>query len=82
MILSNALLLCASFSTYLSTTIAQNVAPSNGSSPIVPSDRQCNLTTPYPPYMQSTYTIEPLTASAELKQDNLNVSYPVFCVGN
>lgn len=81
MILSSALL-CVSFSTYLSTTIAQNVAPSNDSSPFVPSDPQCILTTPYPPRTQSNYTIEPLTAAAELKQDNLNVSHAVFCIGN
>lgn len=82
MILSSALLLCVSFSTYLSTTIAQNVAPSNDSSPIVPSAPQCMLTTPYLPRVQSTYTIEPLTAAAELKQDNVNVSHPVVCIGN
>lgn len=81
MILSSALL-CVSFSTYLSTTIAQNVAPSNDSSPFVPLDRQCILTTPYPPHTQSTYTIEPLTAAAELNKDNSNVSHAVFCIGN
>lgn len=74
MILSNALLLCVSFSTYLLTTLAQYAAPSNDSSPHVPTDRQCILTTPYPPGMQNTYTIEPLTAAAELKQESFNVS--------
>lgn len=74
MILSNALLLFVSFSPYLLTTFAQYVAPSNDSSAYVPTDRQCILTTPYPPRMQNTYNIEPLTAAAELKQENYNVS--------
>lgn len=86
MILSNAIFLCVFFSTYLSTTIAQNIVPSNDSSPYVPSDPQCILTTPYPPHMQSNYPIEPLIVAAELKQDSFNVSYPSFawetnCVG-
>lgn len=80
MILGNALLLCVSFSTYLSTTIAQSIVPSNDSAPYVSADRQCSLTTPYPPHKQ--YTIEPLTAAAELKQDNLNVGYPSFAWEN
>lgn len=73
MILSNALL-CVSFSTYLSTTLAQYVNPSNDSSPYSQTDRQCVLTTPYPPGKQNSYTIEPMTARAELKQENYNVS--------